>query len=68
VVYSKVESCMHRDEVAHPAVREVRRFRDAAFLRYFGRPEYLDRLRERFGDGAVAEVRAMVAARTAREG
>ena len=26
VVYSKVESCMHLDEVAHPAVREVLRF------------------------------------------
>jgi D-glycero-alpha-D-manno-heptose-7-phosphate kinase len=28
VVYSKVESCMHRDEIRHPSVREVLRFLD----------------------------------------
>lgn len=26
VVYSRIESCMHRDEIRHPAVREVLRF------------------------------------------
>lgn len=26
VVYSQIESCMHRDEIRHPAVREVLRF------------------------------------------
>ena len=40
---------------------KILRFRDMAFLRYFGDPEYLARVQERFGQRAVADILAMVA-------
>jgi len=40
---------------------EILRFRDMAFLRYFGDPEYLALVLERFGQAAVADILAMLA-------
>lgn len=40
---------------------QVLDFRDAAFMRYFTRPEYLDMMRRTFSDAVVAEVQAMTA-------
>ena len=40
---------------------EILRFRDLAFLRYFGDPEYLAMILEKFGRPAVADMRAMLA-------
>ena len=40
---------------------EVLRFRDMAFLRYFGDPEYLAMILEKFGQPAVADIQAMLA-------
>ena len=39
---------------------EVLRFRDMAFLRYFGDPEYLAMLQKKFGQAAVVDVLAML--------
>ena len=41
---------------------EVLRFRDMAFLRYFGDPEYLAMMQETFGQAAVTDILQMVAA------
>ena len=41
---------------------EVLRFRDMAFLRYFGDPEYLAMIQGKFGQAAVADILEMVAA------
>jgi hypothetical protein len=37
----------------------VLQFRDAAFQRYFSRPEYLSMMNRKFGDGAVAHIQEM---------
>jgi radical SAM superfamily enzyme YgiQ (UPF0313 family) len=37
----------------------VLQFRDAAFQRYFSRPEYLSMMSRKFGDGAVAHIQEM---------
>jgi radical SAM superfamily enzyme YgiQ (UPF0313 family) len=50
----------------HLSGREVLAFRDDAFVRYFDREAYRAMLRERFGEGAVEEVRAMLAKRIER--
>jgi len=46
---------------------QVLQFRDNAFHAYFARPEYLDMLHRKFGDGAVQQVRDMTAVRLERE-
>ena len=40
---------------------EILRFRDMAFLRYFGDPEYLAMILDKFGQPAVADILAMLA-------
>jgi hypothetical protein len=39
--------------------REVLRFRDAAFMRYYTHPRYIEMLKRRFGPEAVAEIERM---------
>jgi radical SAM superfamily enzyme YgiQ (UPF0313 family) len=51
----------------HLLAREVLRFRDEAFVRYFTNPRYLDRLRHRFGPETVAQVEQMTAHRLERD-
>ena len=41
---------------------EILRFRDLAFLRYFGDPEYLAMMQQTFGQAAVADILQIVAA------
>ena len=43
----------------HIPAREVLRFRDAAFQRYYTNANYLDMVREKFGAETVAEIRQM---------
>ena len=45
----------------HVTAANILRFRDMAFMRYFDRPEYLSMLQAKFGDGAVEDVKAMLA-------
>ena len=40
--------------------REVLRFRDEAFVKYFSRPEYLSMIREKFGEEAVLHIKEML--------
>jgi radical SAM superfamily enzyme YgiQ (UPF0313 family) len=51
----------------HVPAREVLRFRDEAFLRYYTNPRYLDMLGRRFGPEAVAHVRHMTGHRLERD-
>ena len=51
----------------HLSGPEVLRFRDAAFQRYFDRPEYRAMLAREFGEQALAEVRQMVLQPLVRE-
>lgn len=44
----------------HVSGTDVLAFRDRAFRRYFDRKEYLEMIRERFGERAVDDVRAML--------
>jgi anaerobic magnesium-protoporphyrin IX monomethyl ester cyclase len=53
------------NELLSPA--EVLRFRDEAFLRYHGRPAYLDKLARRFGPETRAHVERMVATPLTRD-
>ena len=39
---------------------EVLAFRDRAFREYFNRPEYLEMIRDKFGDKAVAHIKGML--------
>lgn len=43
----------------HLPAREVLRFRDEAFQRYYTHPRYLDMVRRRFGEETVAHIRHM---------
>ena len=45
----------------HLTARDVLQFRDEAFQRYYTNPSYLDMIRTRFGEEAVAQIRAMTA-------
>ena len=47
--------------------REVLRFRDEAFLRYYTAPGYLDMIERRFGSAAVEHVRRMISVRLERD-
>lgn len=44
----------------HLPAGEVLRFRDRAFQQYFNGPRYLEMVRERFGEGAVEHIGAML--------
>jgi radical SAM superfamily enzyme YgiQ (UPF0313 family) len=47
--------------------RDVLRFRDEAFVRYYTHPRYLDMIEERFGPEALAQVRHMTGHRLERD-
>jgi radical SAM superfamily enzyme YgiQ (UPF0313 family) len=51
----------------HVPAREVLRFRDEAFLRYYTSPRYLEMVGRRFGPEAVAHVRDMTGYRLERD-
>ncbi|MBI1918310.1 MAG: radical SAM protein [Planctomycetes bacterium] len=51
----------------HLPAREVLRFRDQAFVRYFTNPPYLDMLRRRFGPETAAQVERMSSHRLERD-
>jgi len=51
----------------HLSAREVLRFRDAAFHRYYSDPTYLAMIERRFGAENVANLRAMTATRLERD-
>jgi radical SAM superfamily enzyme YgiQ (UPF0313 family) len=47
--------------------REVLRFRDEAFLRYYGNPHYAEMVRRRFGEETVEHIRQMTSYRLERD-
>lgn len=49
------------------SARDVVAFRDAAFAEYYADGRYLEAIRRKFGDGAVAEVAGMAARRLPRK-
>src|SRR5262249_49394188 len=51
----------------HLPAREVLRFRDDAFRRYYAGARYLDMVRGRFGEGTVEDIRRMTAHRLERD-
>lgn len=51
----------------HMTSRHVLQFRDAAFLHYFSRPEYLTMMRQKFGDAAIAHIQDMTRHRLDRQ-
>ena len=51
----------------HLTSREVLRFRDAAFLRYFTNPDYLAMAERRFGPATAEELRRMTGVRLERD-
>src|SRR5262249_61442787 len=51
----------------HVPAREVLRFRDEAFLRYYTDPRYLEMVGRRFGPEAVEPIRQMTAYRLRRD-
>ncbi|HKI38698.1 MAG TPA: radical SAM protein [Gemmataceae bacterium] len=51
----------------HVSAREVLRFRDEAFLRYYTNPRYLEMIGRRFGPKAVEHIRQMTAYRLERD-
>ena len=51
----------------HVTAADVLRFRDAAFMHYFTRPEYLSMMRAKFGAGCVAQIEEMTATKLERK-
>lgn len=51
----------------HLSSAEVLKFRDAAFVEYFSRPEYLQMVREKFGADAEAHIHKMLGCTTIRD-
>jgi radical SAM superfamily enzyme YgiQ (UPF0313 family) len=51
----------------HVPAREVLRFRDEAFLRYYTNPRYLGMVEKRFGPEAVEDIRRMTGYRLERD-
>jgi radical SAM superfamily enzyme YgiQ (UPF0313 family) len=51
----------------HLSAREVLRFRDEAFLRYYNDPHYLDRIHRRFGPPTVEHLKHMTSYRLDRD-
>src|SRR5438477_6527899 len=51
----------------HLPAREVLRFRDEAFVRYFTNPRYLDMLRRHFGPDTAEQVERMPSHRLERD-
>ena len=65
--YAQLSPEAHPLPTKHLTAARVLRFRDEAFAAYYEDPSYLERIRAKFGDNAVAHIRQMMGIRLRRD-